>query len=51
MSPKEAIRAAKMRLKAPVSLIGRIIDRKSGFRLVDRNGKEKIIEAKGFLHF
>ena len=28
MSPKEAIRAAKMRLRSPVSLIGRIIERK-----------------------
>lgn len=51
MTPKEALKAAKMKLKTPVSLIGRIIDKREGLRLVCRDGAEKQIEAKGFLHF
>lgn len=53
MSPREALKRppAKMKLKTPVSLIGRIIDKRNGLTLVDKNGIEKPITAKGFLHF
>jgi len=51
MSPKEALKASRVKLKTPVSLIGSIIDKKLGFGLVDDNGAEKEIKTKGFLHF
>lgn len=51
MTPKEALKASKMKLKTQVSLIGQIIDRKKGLRLVQKDGIEKPVEAKGFLHF
>ena len=51
MSPKEALKASKMKLKTPVSLIGQIIEEKEGLKLVDKNGIEKQVSAKGFLHF
>jgi len=51
MSPKEAMKAAKLKLKTPVSLIGQVIDKRERFRLVDRTGKEKLLKPKGFLHF
>ncbi|MFA6142871.1 MAG: thiamine-phosphate kinase [Candidatus Omnitrophota bacterium] len=51
MTPREAIKAAKMKIKTPVSLIGQIIDNGKGLRLVRRDGVEKQIDAKGYLHF
>jgi thiamine-monophosphate kinase len=51
MSPKEAIRASKVKFKIPISLIGQITDRREDFKIVDISGKEKQIKPKGFLHF
>ncbi|MCX5686570.1 MAG: thiamine-phosphate kinase [Candidatus Omnitrophica bacterium] len=51
MTPKEALKAAKMKLKTPASLIGQIIDGENGLRLAQKDGVERLMEAKGFLHF
>ena len=51
MSPREALKAARTKLKTPVSLIGQVIDKKNGLRLIDKFGKEKPVSAKGFLQF
>ena len=51
MSPKEAIRASKMKALAPISLIGRIMDKKRGYRLITKGGFEEVPEAEGYTHF
>jgi len=51
MSPREAIKASKLKLKTQVSLIGQVIDKRENFKLIDKSGKEKTLEPKGFLHF
>ncbi|MFH1202362.1 MAG: thiamine-phosphate kinase [Candidatus Omnitrophota bacterium] len=45
--------AKKIIQKRPLSFkpIGEIFDKRFGLRLVDKNGKEKIIQPKGFRHF
>lgn len=54
MSAKEARRFFKTalgRMNMPVTLIGEITDKKRGYRLVVKNGKEKEIGPEGYLHF
>lgn len=45
--------ARRLILKGPLNFrpIGEIIDKKYGFKLVDKRGKEKIIKPGGFRHF
>lgn len=38
-------------MKTPVTLIGEITDKKYGYKLIDKNGKEKRLKAGGYLHF
>jgi len=54
MGRKEAkrfFRTALLKMKTPVTLIGEILDRKSGYKLVRKDGREEAIRPKGFLHF
>lgn len=54
MSPEEAKRFFKTKLAkmdTSVTLIGEIKDKSYGYRLVEEDGKEKKLEAKGYLHF
>ncbi|MDD4893699.1 MAG: thiamine-phosphate kinase [Candidatus Omnitrophica bacterium] len=47
---KEAKRFHKRELPG-FKVIGEIVDKKYGFRLVDKHGKEEAVKAKGFRHF
>jgi thiamine-monophosphate kinase len=54
MSPNEAKRFFKQGLadmKTAVTLIGEVMDKGYGCRLVDEDGSVKRIKAKGYLHF
>ena len=54
MSPREAKRLFKYwfdKMETPVTLIGEVLDKKAGYRLVTEDGKEKKLRAKGYLHF
>ncbi len=54
MNAKEAKRFFKLalaKMERPVTLIGEIRDKKYGYRLINKNGKEEKLEAKGYLHF
>ena len=54
MNPQEAKRLFRYwfdRMKTPVTLIGEVLDKKAGYRLVTEDGKEKKLRAKGYLHF
>jgi len=54
MSPQEAKRLFKYwfdRMKTPVTLIGEVLDKKAGYRLVTEDGKEKKLRPEGYLHF
>lgn len=54
IAPKEARRffkTALIKMGTPVTLIGEVLDRRYGYRLIDKGGKERKLKAKGFLHF
>lgn len=54
MSIKEAKRFFKTllaKMETPVTLIGEVLNKRYGYKLIDRYGKEKKLEAKGYLHF
>ncbi len=54
MSVKEARRFFKRsfaRMETPVTLIGEIVDRRFGYHLIGKDGSEKTIKTKGYLHF
>lgn len=54
MSVKEARRFFKTalgKMETPVSLIGEVTDRRSGYVLIGKDGKAKILKPKGYLHF
>jgi len=54
MSAKEArrfFRTGLAKMKTAVTLIGEIMDRGYGYRLINEDGSEKKIRAKGYLHF
>lgn len=54
MSINEARRFFKTtlaKMDTPVTLIGEIVEKRSGYILVDRNGKGKKLKPKGYVHF
>jgi thiamine-monophosphate kinase len=54
MSVKEArrfYRTASNRIRTPVSLIGEVIAKKDGYKIVGEGGKEEDMKIKGYLHF
>ncbi|MDD5495802.1 MAG: thiamine-phosphate kinase [Candidatus Omnitrophica bacterium] len=54
MDVKEAKRfliSERVRIKAPVTLIGEVMDRKYGYKLITTDGKIENLKAKGYLHF
>lgn len=54
MSVKEAGKFLKTEftnMKAGVALIGEIMPRSYGYKMIGRSGKEKVLEPKGYLHF
>jgi len=54
MNPGEAarlLRSARPVTDASVSLIGEVMDKAYGMRFVDDNGREKKMNAQGYLHF
>jgi len=54
MNTKEAkrfMKTALAKMDVPVTLIGEIMGRGYGYRLVNKDGKETRLEAKGYLHF
>lgn len=54
MSAKEARRFFKTtfgKMKTPVSLIGDIIAKSKGYKMVRKSGKEDKVKVKGYLHF
>jgi thiamine-monophosphate kinase len=50
LSHKESKKIIKNK-SLQVQPIGEIVDKNFGFRMVDKSGKEKIIQPKGFRHF
>lgn len=50
MAAKEASRLLRSRIKM-FRLIGEITDKKCGVRIIDKSGKEKILEPRGYQHF
>ena len=50
LSRKEAKRLMQNKLNI-FKPIGEITDKKSGFKLIDKSNKEKVIELKGYRHF
>ena len=54
MSDEEArrfIRTTLNKMKTPVTLIGKIVSKKEGCRIIRENGKEENLRIKGYLHF
>lgn len=54
MSPKEAkrfFRTALARMETPVTLIGEIMNKGYGYKLIKSDGKIIPLKAKGYLHF
>lgn len=54
MAAKEAerfIRHYSLKFETPVSLIGEVMPKKCGYKLMGKDWKEKKINKKGFLHF
>lgn len=54
MSVNEArrfFRTRMLRMKTAVSMIGEIVSRKSGYKLVKEDGREESVRAEGYLHF
>lgn len=54
MSVKEAkrfFRAYLAKMETPVTLIGEILAGRGGYKLIDENGIEKKLRARGYLHF
>ena len=54
MNVKEAkrfFRTALAKMETPVTLIGEIMPRRFGYKLIDKDGRISPLEAKGFLHF
>ena len=51
MSRKEAGKLMRMKKRINCRLIGEIVDRKEGLRLVDRKGRVKLLNLRGFRHF
>ena len=54
MRPAQAqrlLRACHKKMKTAVTLIGEVTDKKYGYRLITKDGKEKSLKAKGYLHF
>ena len=53
-SPKESRRILKMagsKIVTPITLIGEIAGRKSGYRLIKKDGTERALKPEGYLHF
>jgi len=54
MSAKESKRFSetkRMKLKTPVTLIGEVTDKREGYKLIRKNGREENLEPRGYLHF
>jgi len=51
MSRKEAGKLMRMKKRINCRLIGEIVDRKEGLRLVDGKGRIKLLKLRGFRHF
>ncbi|MBI4974795.1 MAG: thiamine-monophosphate kinase [Candidatus Omnitrophica bacterium] len=54
MNAKEAkryFRTALAKMETPVTLIGEIMPRRFGYKLIDKAGRISPLKAKGFLHF
>lgn len=53
MSAKEARRffSKTSRIKVPVTLIGKIVDRSRGYRIIKKDGREESMETRGYTHF
>ena len=51
MSRKEAGKLMRMKKRINCRLIGEIVDRKEGLRLVDGKGSIKLLKLRGFRHF
>ena len=51
MSRKEAGRLMHMKRRINCRLIGEIVDRNEGLRLVDKKGRIKLLKSRGFRHF
>lgn len=48
---KKIIQNIKRKIGTQVSIIGEIVDKKSGIKIVDENGKTKKLEVGGYEHF
>ena len=44
-------KTALRQMKTPVTLVGEIVERRGGFKLIRQDGKEASIKVKGYLHF
>lgn len=54
MSAKEAKRlfnAASQKMKTLLTLIGEIVDKKKGYKIIRQDGREEKVKAIGYLHF
>ena len=54
MSAEEArrfIRTTLNKIKTPVTLIGKIVSKKEGCKIIRKSGKEESLRIKGYLHF
>ena len=54
MSPKEVNRAFMgriLKIRTPVTLIGEVVNKRCGYKLVMDNGKKKDLKVRGYLHF
>lgn len=54
MNVKEAKRflmSERVKIKTPVTLIGEVMDRRYGYKLITTDGKIENLKAKGYLHF
>jgi thiamine-monophosphate kinase len=54
MSAKEArrfYRTTLNKIKTPVTLIGEVVSKQKGYKIIRKNGKEEDVEIKGYLHF
>ncbi len=48
---KRLFKTMLAKMKTPVTLIGEVVNKKYGYRLVRSNGKEVLLKPKGYLHF